>query len=372
MTSRKLDTEHLAQQIEKILDEDGFSPERLAKLSGIAKTTIYSILNRERPTTQRGVARKIAGATGRTFQIENDQITYSKPHPVRTDQETSSHNLILNKLDASLKNYSDDEKDVLLRCQIEDNFTNMLNMLLSMQASVTSTQSVRSNKIANKQSVENRFSRIWDQLGTTRTEKIIATQSLLRGVNLPKLIYTSYKMTIVINMSGDAHLVWLISATNVGEEDILGELKTMWFETNQLEDINLRGTINDDEPLSIELRRDYENYKEVFCHFGQPIKPRESIRYSYETSPKKMFKHNHYWDWPVQNLILNSRFAIRHKKQQKFKQCIILKDTGQGLKPEENPNLQIKQDAQGVEIAWAKYFPERGAKYRISWDFEEE
>lgn len=372
MTSRKLDTEYLAQQIERILDEDGLSPERLANLSGIAKTTIYSILNRERPTTQRGVARKIASATGRTFEIDDDKITYDKPHPISTDQSTSAHNLILNKLDTSLKNYSDDEKDILLRCRIEDNFTNMLNMLLSMQASVATTQPSRGTTKIEKQSVENRFYKIWDQLGTSRAEKIIATQSLLRGVNLPKLIYTSYRVLIDINPAGDAHIEREVSGINVGEQDIHGELKTMWFETNQLEDINLRGTVNEDQPLSIQVRRDYENYKEVFCDFGQPVKPQESIRYSYETSPKEMFRQNHYWDWAVQNLILNSRIIIRHKKHQKFDQCVILKDTGQGLKPEENPNLQIKQDLEEVEIIWAQYFPERGAKYRITWNFKEE
>jgi predicted transcriptional regulator len=61
----KLSTEKFSKEIQKILNEEGISPERLAVIAGIHYSTIYRILRKEKPTAQVGIAKLIAEATGR-------------------------------------------------------------------------------------------------------------------------------------------------------------------------------------------------------------------------------------------------------------------------------------------------------------------
>lgn len=74
--SLKLDSAHLKQEIKTILDEDGLSPEDLAKLAKVSKTTIYAILDLDRESTQRAIGKKIAEGTGRAFKIEGEKIFF--------------------------------------------------------------------------------------------------------------------------------------------------------------------------------------------------------------------------------------------------------------------------------------------------------
>lgn len=81
MASIKLNTKHLSEQVRKILDEDGITPEEIAINGKFAKSTIYAILTEKNPTSQRAIARKIAEGTGRKFRIEGDKIFYYKEEP---------------------------------------------------------------------------------------------------------------------------------------------------------------------------------------------------------------------------------------------------------------------------------------------------
>lgn len=78
MGSKKIDAAFLARQIEKILDEDGISQDEFSLRSGLAKSTIYDILEVKKPTAQRATARKIAEGTGRSFRIEGDKVYFDK------------------------------------------------------------------------------------------------------------------------------------------------------------------------------------------------------------------------------------------------------------------------------------------------------
>jgi len=75
----KLDTKHLKNEIEKLLDETGLSVEELANQAGISKATIYRILDCKAGFSQRAIGRKIAEGTGRKFKIEGDKIYFYKP-----------------------------------------------------------------------------------------------------------------------------------------------------------------------------------------------------------------------------------------------------------------------------------------------------
>jgi len=77
----KLNSEHFKKEIEKILNEDGLSPEELSNTAKISRGTVYRILNLESKTTQRAIGRKIAEGTGRVFKIEGDKIYFSIPKP---------------------------------------------------------------------------------------------------------------------------------------------------------------------------------------------------------------------------------------------------------------------------------------------------
>ena len=83
MRQRKLNTAHLSEQITTILLEDGLSPEELAEKAGIAKSTIYSVLQAERSTTQVAIGRKIAEGSNRDFLIDKDGKIFfeAKPSP---------------------------------------------------------------------------------------------------------------------------------------------------------------------------------------------------------------------------------------------------------------------------------------------------
>lgn len=76
----KLDKKHLSKEIKKILDADSLSPDELADLSGVNRSTIYAILDDENPrrTTQRAIGRKIATGTNRRHNIDGDKIYFSE------------------------------------------------------------------------------------------------------------------------------------------------------------------------------------------------------------------------------------------------------------------------------------------------------
>jgi transcriptional regulator with XRE-family HTH domain len=372
MKSKKLDTEQLAQQIEHILDEDGLSPEKLANASGIAKSTIYAILNRERPTSQRQVAQKISKATHRRFRIDDDKIFFDRPAPIAVRRNLSSvDNKILERIGHLLRDYSAEEKTILLEHGLDSAFGKTIDLVLSISSHErqSSTDS-RHAWDTGTRDITQRFCEIWDSLGASKEEKIQATNDLLKHTNLPKMIYTSFRLDInILNPNGDAHIIWKYHGTNVGDEDIVGESKSIWFEKKQVEDIRLTGTSDRPVPLKIDTLRDYENYKEFFCNFEVPVSFGESIKYSYEYHPQEMFRTSHYWDWQVRNLVLNTRITIRHNSGKKLKSYEIKKETPKGLITEPNTDFTVRTDESQAEIVWAKYFPEYGAKYRIHWEF---
>ena len=77
----KVKTQYLKQEVEKILNEDGISPEELAEKANINRATVYSILKQRYQTTQRAVARKIAEGTGRYAVFEGDRVSFHKIPP---------------------------------------------------------------------------------------------------------------------------------------------------------------------------------------------------------------------------------------------------------------------------------------------------
>jgi len=130
MSSKKLDTAHLAGEIDKILDEDGISPEELADKSGVAKTTVYGILGKARPTTQRAVGRKIAKGTGREFTIDGTKIYFTKPHEPMPEQLEEAANegpsveeLLSERITRSLKAYDDRVLEAILKFSDLDEVT---------------------------------------------------------------------------------------------------------------------------------------------------------------------------------------------------------------------------------------------------------
>jgi hypothetical protein len=270
-----------------------------------------------------------------------------------------------------LKNYSNEEKALLLESGFDTGLAKTIDLILSIRSQAGGKEPIAKAATTNRD-IDRRFCDIWDRLGATKEEKIQATNDLLKPTNLPRMIYTSFRLEInILNPEGDAHIVWRHHATNVGDEDILGESKVAWFEDRQSGDIHLAGTSDREPELRIETLRNYENYKEFFCHFQTPVKSGESIKYSYEYRPQKMFTANHYWDWSVRNLILNTRITIKHNKGKRLKSCTLKKETPKGLITETDADITTKADDQQAEIIWTKYFPEFGAKYRIYWEFHE-
>ncbi|HOT98950.1 MAG TPA: helix-turn-helix transcriptional regulator [bacterium] len=74
----KINAEELGRQLKGILDEDGLSVVELAAKTGISRDTLYSIVEGKRGFAQRATMRKIAEATGRSFVISGDSVTFSK------------------------------------------------------------------------------------------------------------------------------------------------------------------------------------------------------------------------------------------------------------------------------------------------------
>ncbi len=72
----RIKTKYLKEEIDKILDEDGISPEELALRTGVSKSTIYAILSLERPTVRKSTAREIAKGTGREAIFEGDKVKF--------------------------------------------------------------------------------------------------------------------------------------------------------------------------------------------------------------------------------------------------------------------------------------------------------
>jgi len=92
----KIDIKHLGIEVRKILDDDGLSVIELSDKTGIAPETIYSILDGSRSTTQRATMRKIAEATGRTFVISGDSVTFVKAPKPENDNLTEEEREFLN------------------------------------------------------------------------------------------------------------------------------------------------------------------------------------------------------------------------------------------------------------------------------------
>lgn len=91
----KIDIKHLGTEVRKILDEDGLSVIELSSKTGIAPETIYSILDGSRSTAQRATMRKIAEATGRSFVISGDSVTFVKITEARNGDLTAEEQQFL-------------------------------------------------------------------------------------------------------------------------------------------------------------------------------------------------------------------------------------------------------------------------------------
>jgi transcriptional regulator with XRE-family HTH domain len=74
----KLSQQIFKQELLKIIDEDGLSVEEIANAAGLAKATLYNILNDKPSSVQRAVVRKVAEATRRKFVITGEKVTFIK------------------------------------------------------------------------------------------------------------------------------------------------------------------------------------------------------------------------------------------------------------------------------------------------------
>jgi len=92
----KINVKKLGSELRAILDNDGISVIELANKTGIAPETLYSILDGTRSTTQRATMRKIAEATGRSFVISGDSVTFVKAPKLENDNFTDEEREFLN------------------------------------------------------------------------------------------------------------------------------------------------------------------------------------------------------------------------------------------------------------------------------------
>ncbi len=75
----KVETKSLKNAVELILQELNTTPDELEKITGVSRVTIFNILNLKNPTTQRGVARKLAEKTGHALTVSPKGIcTFTK------------------------------------------------------------------------------------------------------------------------------------------------------------------------------------------------------------------------------------------------------------------------------------------------------
>lgn len=91
----------MAEEIGKILDQDGISPETLAHMAGVHVSSIYRIINGKNPTAQRGTIKSIAEATQRNFKITGDRVEFFRkeaPEPA-VDQTDPRMKRIISLLD---------------------------------------------------------------------------------------------------------------------------------------------------------------------------------------------------------------------------------------------------------------------------------
>lgn len=92
----KINAEELGRQLKGILDEDGLSVVELAAKTGISRDTLYSIVEGKRGFAQRATMRKIAEATGRSFVISGDSVTFVKAPKLENDNFTEEEREFLN------------------------------------------------------------------------------------------------------------------------------------------------------------------------------------------------------------------------------------------------------------------------------------
>ncbi len=116
--------------------------------------------------------------------------------------------------------------------------------------------------------INKRFREIWTNEQLIKQDKILQTKKLFEKIDDPPLLYTSFDLLIDIkNHAGDCEITWTMDATNIGRKDVLGEPKSIWFENNQSGEINLKVEGHNGAPIRLEIRRDYENYKELLGRF---------------------------------------------------------------------------------------------------------
>ncbi|WP_396637772.1 hypothetical protein [Maribacter sp. R77961] len=217
-----------------------------------------------------------------------------------------------------------------------------------------------------------KFQSIWEDDDLSVNKKLNYTKKLLPKKSKGLLIYLDFKLEININEMGDAEIIWSIKASNIGSKSLLGESKSIWFEKNQKDDINIIATTSRAVPIQIQLQRDYENMKQFFVNFVDSIKPKEVFDYSYSYTAKKMFTKDHYWDWQVAHNIVNAEIIINQQKEKKFKTCNIINESEVGISNEIESNLSTMETEENkVTIKWIKAFPKPNSKYKITWEFYE-
>ncbi len=92
----RLSQKTFKEELLKIIDEDGISVEELANSAGLAKATLYNILNDKPASVQRAVVRKVAEATGRNFVINGDKVTFVIAPKQENDNLTEEEREFLN------------------------------------------------------------------------------------------------------------------------------------------------------------------------------------------------------------------------------------------------------------------------------------
>jgi hypothetical protein len=203
-----------------------------------------------------------------------------------------------------------------------------------------------------------------------RYNKIRATQRLCRGLSIPELVYESFSLKIDIkDPAGNADFIWRFKGFNATDRIVEGEAKSLWFENPQTRPIEISTFSEEGNCPTIEILRDYANYKDFFCHFAPVVQPYSEFQYGYCYRAPRMFTENHYWDWKSRNLTLKADIEISHRKNKRFKACSVERQMARGIKKANVGALKIGSDDNRVHIRWSQEMPKLDAIYRIFWDF---
>lgn len=84
----------LGEVLNQLLGQRGWTPAQLARVSGVAYSTISSIINRNQKTTKdRETAVKLAAAFGSDGDVIYEVTGYAKPYP-KPIEEMTPHEMI--------------------------------------------------------------------------------------------------------------------------------------------------------------------------------------------------------------------------------------------------------------------------------------